>query len=138
MKVPIVSLFLTSVLFAVPAVDTEVNFTQANGSSFKASLQGDEYLHWVQTKDGYISQYNPQTKNYEYMLLNERDELVFSSVQVSSENNISASPLAPSINSIDIKAIPMEKLQLIWKRKWEEAHPKKGEQKVDETKGVKL
>ncbi|PHR58577.1 MAG: hypothetical protein COA44_03825 [Arcobacter sp.] len=124
MKKYVLILLLTKLLFGVPAIDSEITFVQADGSNFKAFLQGDEYFNWVQTKDGYLTQYNSLTKNYEFMILNTQDELIFSNVKVPTETKQAFSQVSQVLPS-NIKKIPSEKLELIWKKRWEEAHPKK-------------
>lgn len=39
--------------YAVPAAGIIEEISQPDGSPFKAQLQGDEFINWVQTPDGY-------------------------------------------------------------------------------------
>ncbi|MEW9700457.1 M6 family metalloprotease domain-containing protein [Paenibacillus sp. SI8] len=48
------ALWVTGVVSAAPANPEEQTFVQPSGENFKARLQGDENLHWVETKDNEI------------------------------------------------------------------------------------
>ncbi len=52
-------------LDAAPAFSRERTFVQPDGSTFIGKVRGDEYLHWIETKDGDIVLYNKKTKRYE-------------------------------------------------------------------------
>ncbi len=56
-------------LYAAPAFQQTKVFTQSNGEQFKAKVQGDEYLHYIQSEDGSILIYNKKTKNYDYAVV---------------------------------------------------------------------
>ena len=53
-------------LFSAPAFYGVREFKQADGSSFKAKAKGDQHLNWIETEDGEILKYNPESKNFEY------------------------------------------------------------------------
>jgi len=69
MKFFILFLNLAFVLHAAPALSKEKTLTQSDGSTFKATPKGDEYLHYLKTEDGDILVYNPKTKNYDYAII---------------------------------------------------------------------
>ncbi|MBE3641462.1 M6 family metalloprotease domain-containing protein [Bacillus cereus] len=45
-------LYVETNAFAAPAYDGVVNMKQPSGESFEGTLHGDEWFHWVSTKDG--------------------------------------------------------------------------------------
>jgi len=133
MKTFLTLLSLSLTLFAMPAIDSELNFKQKDGSSFYGHLKGDAYFNWVETQGGYITKYNAETKNYEYMILDENGELVsshikvitktgakksarFSSKSASKEQNTSTLPSY-------IKKIPKSKMGELRKKQWKKFHP---------------
>jgi len=59
------ALFTTSLL-AAPALGIWHTYTQSDGTTFTAKPQGNEYLHFLKTKEGAILLYNPKTKNFDY------------------------------------------------------------------------
>ena len=67
MKTLIISLIISiSTLYAVPAFQGEKVFQQQSGESFKGSVKGDEWLHWIESNKGAVVMYNLRSKNYEY------------------------------------------------------------------------
>ena len=70
-------LFLSTLtlLLAAPALKRVHTYTQNDGTTFEATPKGDEYLHFLQTKEGDILLYNPKTKNYDYATIR-NDRLV--------------------------------------------------------------
>jgi hypothetical protein len=64
-----------SVLYSAPAFKRTKVFTQKDGSTFEATPKGDEYLNYIETKNGDILLYNPKTKNYEFATIKD-DSLV--------------------------------------------------------------
>lgn len=53
----------TTLLNAAPARGGLRTYTQADGSTFQATLKGDAAFHWIQS-NGEVIMYNPQDKNY--------------------------------------------------------------------------
>ena len=51
-------LFLTQLLFAVPAIPTPITYTQPNGDTLTIMLKGDERVNWSETMDGYTLLHN--------------------------------------------------------------------------------
>lgn len=122
MKNIAIIILLTTTLFGAPAIKKEISFKQADGSSFKGKIKGDEWFNWVQTNDGYISKYNKQSKNYEYMIFkqeNNKYKLKYSNIKV---NATPSNSQAAAIHNIpaQIKKIPYSELNKIWKQKRKE------------------
>ncbi len=55
--------------FGVPAAPGNFEFSQPDGSKFKASLHGDEFYHRMETTDGYSVSFNKGSECYEYLNL---------------------------------------------------------------------
>jgi hypothetical protein len=54
---------------AAPAFQGVRTFIQSDGSSFQGHIQGDEYMNWIETKDGNIVVYNKKDQNYDYAII---------------------------------------------------------------------
>ena len=108
-------------LYGVQAYKGEIEFKQSDNSTFNAQLKGDEWFNWVQTQDGYIVQYNPKSKNYEYMILQNNETLIFSDVKVA--QTPSKSPSRSSANKVvnlpaNIQKIDEKILGKLWQKAW--------------------
>jgi len=115
----IFALILLSVsLFGAPAFQGEKNFKQNDASTFKGTLKGDEWFSWIETTTGYPVRYNPQSKNYEYVTLNAKDELIFSNVKVESAKAQGLSAMVSSPPK-EIKKISSAKFGQLWKKAWQ-------------------
>ncbi len=112
MKKIILMLCLNVLLLAVPAHQEEKEFKQSDNSSFRGQLKGDEWFSWVETKDGYIAKYNTQSKNYEYITLNDEGDIVYSKVKVQKALKVPKK----------IKKVSSAKLSKAWKSAWKNAH----------------
>lgn len=64
-------LLAVSVLSAAPAYERTRSYTQPDGTSFKGTPKGDEYLNWIETENGDIVLYNKETKRYEQATVGE-------------------------------------------------------------------
>lgn len=112
MKILLLLIFLHSLVLSAPAHKDRKEFTNNDRSSFRGYLKGDEWFSWVQTQDGYVARYNSDTKDYEYMLLNEGDKLIYSNVKV-------RNPHTRSVLPSQIKKISSDKLGQLWQKAWE-------------------
>jgi len=109
-------MMLISVGFSVPAYHGDIKFKQSDGSAFTGNLKGDEYFSWVEDKSGHVIQYNDQSKDYEYGIIEEVNgsiELVPSGSKVGASNSSSSSSATPSMPIVDVNK---SKLFEIWKR----------------------
>lgn len=52
--------------YAVPAYPGLFELKQPSGYAFEARKRGDEWYHWVETKDGYGIYKNKETSSWEY------------------------------------------------------------------------
>ena len=66
MKPIFLSFILVTSLFSAPAFQKMREFKNADGTTFKAKAQGNQYLNWIETADGEILKYNRESKNFEY------------------------------------------------------------------------
>lgn len=66
MKAFFLLLFASSLLFSAPALSLWRTYVQSDATTFQAIPQGDEYLHFLKTKNGDILIFNPKTKNFDY------------------------------------------------------------------------
>lgn len=108
----ILTLILTN-LFSAPAYNAKRIFKQADGTEFTARLSGNHILNWVEDENGEILKYNPETKNYEYAIVQD-SKLKPSGVRYSKQN----AKLAPSKAQRAIKKIGKKDLSdLLKKRK---------------------
>ena len=85
MKILLVLFATFATLFAAPAFQKGHTYTQSDGTTFQAKPQGDEYLHFLKTKEGAILLYNPATKNFDYAKI-ENDQLVPSGIPYMPKN----------------------------------------------------
>ena len=69
MRFVLLFVFCFSLAYSAPAMPFLRTFTQSDGTTFKARAKGDEYLHYIKTKEGDILLYNPKTKNYDYAII---------------------------------------------------------------------
>ncbi len=118
MKKILLTTLLITASYAVPAFKGKVTFTQADGGSFKGTMQGDEWFHWVQDNHGNAIKYNKKSKNYEYGKVEE--------VQGTLNLIPSGTKVATGLNSMteDISIIDPKILSEIWKQKKEKASTK--------------
>lgn len=110
MKLLLAFLLLYTISFAAPAFNKTREFTQADGTIFKANANGDSYLNWIQTLDGEILKYNAQTKNYEYTII-KNDNLELSGVAYEN-NNLKKAKSFRSVDKLD-----MDDVYKIWQKR---------------------
>ncbi len=65
-KILLVSSLLLSQIHAVSAYQEVLSLKQSDTKSFRGTIKGDEWFHWVEDNHGNIIKYNPKSKNYEY------------------------------------------------------------------------
>lgn len=65
MKYILFLISLISIIQAAPARGGYREFKQDNGHTFIAQAKGNQHLNWIESADGEILKYNPDTKNYE-------------------------------------------------------------------------
>lgn len=70
----LLSIIISSLLYAAPAFSKKRQFQQPDGTTFTGKQHGDEYLNWIESQDGDIVIYNRKSKQYEYATIDE-DEL---------------------------------------------------------------
>jgi len=119
-KIFIITLLLSTWLLASPAFSGVKEFKQSDKSTFRAHLKGDEWFHWVETENGYTVKYNTKSKDYEYMIVDENDELVYSNIKVQ-KSSLKAPARQSNLSGV-IKIISNEKLSELWKRAYQKRH----------------
>lgn len=91
-------LSFTSALFAAPAREVKTDFLQNDATHFSATQRGDEYLHWLEDDKGVVIIYNPNTKNYDFAMI-EGDALKTSGQVYNKKSRYQRS------NTLDIKSL---------------------------------
>ncbi len=59
-------------------------FRQADGSSFKGIVRGEEFFNYIELANGYICLYNKESRRYEYALVKD-GKLLPSGISVTQE-----------------------------------------------------
>ena len=113
----IISLF-TTILLSAPALNVEREFTQADGSTFRAKGFGNHHLNWIETSDGEVLKYSRKNRNFEYAMI-EDATLKASGTAFVKSNSKRARSLA-HVNKVDKK-----KLYQLWSQKRKEAHERR-------------
>lgn len=81
-----IGLMLSSIItFAVPANQNPITIKQPNNKMLTFILKGDEYVHWANTLDGYTILPNKEG-HYVYAILNDKNDLICSSILACNEN----------------------------------------------------
>ena len=116
MKKIILTVLLTTMAFASMAFQGDIEFEQKDGSTFTGNLKGDEWFSWIEDRVGNTIQYNRQSENYEYAVLEDVNgsvELVPSGTKVPDDSEAS--------NSILITNPEQETLYNLWENKRKDA-----------------
>jgi len=116
MKKIILTVLLTTMAFASMAFQGDIEFEQKDGSTFTGNLNGDEWFSWIEDRVGNTIQYNRQSENYEYAVLEDVNgsvELVPSGAKVPDDSEAS--------NSILITNPEQETLYNLWENKRKDA-----------------
>ena len=113
----ILTLAIPSIVSAVPAFKGDIEFQQADKTTFTAKLKGDEWFSWVEDSKGNVITFNKASRNYEYGIvktINGSLELVPSGVKANDQRSKSS-----TITSV--KKIDHNILSQIWKEKKSQA-----------------
>jgi hypothetical protein len=113
MRIGLGVIAMAAMLMGAPALQVAKEFKQNDGSAFHGVLHGDEWFHWVDTRNGYAVKYNPSSRNYEYIrVIGEGDaaHYEFSGVRVPADIE-GHSADAPA----GVEKVPMPMLQQLWK-----------------------
>jgi len=117
------SILVTTMLYAMPAATPVEEKYTMNSEVVQGKLMGDEYLNWVETKEGKIIRYNKSKKRYEY-LKEENGEIKYSNIKYNKTTSTSNINRSSAIVSSQIKKEKVstpkldKKLMLkIWKKK---------------------
>jgi M6 family metalloprotease-like protein len=79
--------------FAVTADPNPVEYRQPDGTIITLMLKGDEFIHWATTTDGYTILSN-RSGAYEYAVLDQDGNLVFSGIQANDPGRRNAAEIA--------------------------------------------
>lgn len=118
MKLLLLICILTLSLFGAPALAKYREFTQSDGTTFTAKAVGNQHLHWFESEDGEILQYNPKTKNFEYAIIQD-ERLRASGARYEEDGSIRARSIAR------VSKISSKELQELWAGAQKRAHEKK-------------
>ena len=118
MKILLIFLLFLTQIFAAPAYNKMRDFTQADGTTFKARGMGNQHLNWIETEDGEVLRYNQSSKNFEYATI-KNNSLRASGTRY--ETN--SSKRAASRSQID--QVDKKNVYDLWSQKREEAHSRK-------------
>ncbi|MEA3523458.1 MAG: hypothetical protein U9R50_10855 [Campylobacterota bacterium] len=99
-------ILLSTLLFATATRTNIQSFTQSDGSSFLGRLQGDAFLHWIETKDGSILLFNKKTENFEYATIKNGDLTLSGNIYNTSK-----------LRSLHVNTISKDNLQELWKQR---------------------
>ncbi|MGK5094255.1 M6 family metalloprotease domain-containing protein, partial [Deltaproteobacteria bacterium TL4] len=112
--------WMVNLSYAVPPAPGFHNFIQPNGTSFQATLHGDEWFAWIQTVEGRIVVKNPKTDFYEYAIVQKvdgEDQLLSSGmvVTVEKDENTKSNPQFQQ-SQPRLPPISREVLGTLWKK----------------------
>ena len=112
MKYILLITILISQLYSAPARGGIREFTQADGSTFKASAKGNQHLNWIESEDGEILKYNQKTKNYEIAEI--KNENLSPSGQKYINPDANDTQRSQSLN---IKRVDKNKVYELWRKR---------------------
>lgn len=98
------NLLLPNLGLAAPALGGEQTLTQPDGTTFTATLSGDEHLNWLDLGNGYIAKYNKLTGFYDYGVIFEGNRITTSNIPVSEQTNTALTD--PETNSFGASSSP--------------------------------
>jgi len=100
------TLFLAIALYGAPAREVYRVFTQHDGTKFEAKQRGDEYLHWLEGRDGTTIIYNKKSDNFE--------------VGIIDGNRLKPSGVLYTPKSRSSRSISVDALDRLWQKKCQE------------------
>ncbi len=106
---------MVELLYSAPALSVVRDFRQSDGSTFQAKAQGDQYLNWIETKDGDILRYNENSRDFEYATIKD------SSLKPSGSRYTQKRYR----DSVSIKKIDKNELYKLWMKKKRESNLKR-------------
>lgn len=113
-----------STLDAAPARGGLHTFTQADGSTFQATLHGDAAFHWIQS-NGSIVLFNKEDNNYYNAKLNSSGKFVMTQERVASRNkNSELSHRASSVKKHSLDKLQQEALKKLQSESRKGSHPR--------------
>lgn len=118
MKLLTLIIVVYTTTFAAPAYHALRNFTNSDGSTFKAKAFGNQHLNWLESEDGEILKFNEETNNFEYATI--QNKALKASGTKYEKNNSKRARAFKHINKIQ-----KEELTELWKYKQALSHPKK-------------
>ena len=101
-------LAMTSLAYAVPAFKGEITFVQADGTTFKGHIKGDEHFHWSELKNKSVVVFNKKSKNYEYAKVGRDAE---------GKESLMASGMKAKAGKVNPYRLDRKVLNLMWKDK---------------------
>ncbi len=111
-------LFLTLILlniitFAAPAYSGTRQYTQPDGTVVNYTMQGDEHLHWLESKDGEILLHNEKAHCLEYATIKDGN-LKTSGHLYTKKGHLNR---AAAQNQTKIKKVTHKELQALYQHK---------------------
>ncbi|MEA1920384.1 MAG: hypothetical protein U9N52_11120 [Campylobacterota bacterium] len=97
-------LWLATALFATSTLTSTRTFSNSDGSTFQGRLQGDAFLHWIETEDGVVLLFNKKSGNFEYAEIIE-DDLVLSGIAYKKSQNRSLRIKKDTLNREALKTL---------------------------------
>ncbi len=101
MKYIVLITLLISQLYSAPARGGIREFTQADGSTFKAIAKGNHHLNWIESENGEILKYNQKTKNYEIAEIKNENLLPSGQKYITPHSNYTQQSRSKNIKRVD-------------------------------------
>ncbi len=113
-------LTLSISVFGAPAFSGVREFKQADGTTFRAHLGGDEHLNWVESENGDILVFNKSSNNFEYATI-ENKKLKASGTKYMKPSSLRS--LAP--RAVNIKKVSKDELSALWQSKRRDSYKRR-------------
>lgn len=119
MKLLTIFLTVVTLAFGAPAFSGHRTFTQPDGTIIHYQLKGDEYLHWLETREGDIVLYNEKENCLEYAQI--KDGVLVSSGEVvsSPQERTAASNKSARLK---VSKKELERIHSQQRKKWHTHH----------------